>query len=189
MDWKSCTAPRHLGSGCLGTTEPRGVRNGERVLFRLLNASATMEVSLTLPGHRFTVIALDGNPVPAPATVNVLTLDVAERAGVIVEMNNPGIWVFGSTDDDDRNMGMGVVIEYENRQGETQWITPSNAAWDYTVFASEVGGKGTRRDNQVDLRESPRRARWLATVGPSMENPGPIPIRFSPYRKASDTAL
>lgn len=45
-------------------------------------------------------------------------LDVVERADVIVEMNNPGIWVFGSTDDDDRNMGMRVVVEYENRSGD-----------------------------------------------------------------------
>ena len=42
-------------------------------------------------------------------------LDVAERADVIVEMNNPGVWAFGSTEDDDRNMGMGLVVEYENR--------------------------------------------------------------------------
>ena len=78
----------------------------------------TMEVSLALPGHRFTVIALDGNPVPTPASVDVLKLDVAERADVIVEMNNPGVWIFGSADDMDRNMGMGVVIEYENQSGE-----------------------------------------------------------------------
>ena len=44
---------------------------------------------------------------------------------MIVEMNNPGVWVFGSTDDEDRNMGMGVVIEYENRRGEPQWRAPA----------------------------------------------------------------
>jgi hypothetical protein len=33
---------------------------------------------------------------------------LGERADVIVEMNNPGVWLFGSTDDDDRNMGMGI---------------------------------------------------------------------------------
>ena len=124
-----------LGRRMLGHDEPIRVRQGERVLFRLLNASATMDVSLALPGHRFTVLALDGNPVPTPAAVDVLKLDVAERADVIVEMNNPGVWVFGSTDDDDRNMGMGVIIEYENRQGEPQWTAPAKAAWDYAAFA------------------------------------------------------
>lgn len=130
-----------LGERMLGHDEPIRVRQGERVLFRLLNASATMDVSLALPGHRFTVIALDGNPVPTPATVDVLKLDVAERADVLVEMNNPGIWIFGSTDDDDRDMGMGVVIEYEYRSGEPQWQAPAKTDWDYTTFASKAPAK------------------------------------------------
>jgi FtsP/CotA-like multicopper oxidase with cupredoxin domain len=75
----------------LGHGEPIRVRQGERVLFRLLNASGNMGISLALSGHRFTVIALDGNPVPTQAIVDVLKLDVAERADVIVEMNNPGV--------------------------------------------------------------------------------------------------
>jgi FtsP/CotA-like multicopper oxidase with cupredoxin domain len=79
-----------LGQRMLGHDEPITVRDGERVLFRLLNAGATMEVALALLGHRFTVLALDGNPVPTPASVEVLKLDAAERADGIVEMNNPG---------------------------------------------------------------------------------------------------
>ena len=127
-----------LGQRMLGYDEPIRVRQGERVLFRLLNASATMGVSLALSGHKFTIIALDGNPVPNPATADIVKLDVAERADVIVEMNNPGIWVFGSTDDDDRNMGMGTVIEYENRQGQPQWLLPREAAWSYAAFARKI---------------------------------------------------
>jgi FtsP/CotA-like multicopper oxidase with cupredoxin domain len=48
----------------LGHGEPIRVRQGERVLFRLLNASATENIRLALPGHRFTVLTLDGNPLP-----------------------------------------------------------------------------------------------------------------------------
>jgi FtsP/CotA-like multicopper oxidase with cupredoxin domain len=128
--YKSAT----LGDRMLGHGEPIRVRQGDRVLFRQLNASGNMGISLALSGHHFTVIALDGNPVPTPATVDALKLDVAERADVIVEMKNPGIWVFGSTDDDDRNMGMGVVVEYENRSGEPRWAPPQKAKWDYTMF-------------------------------------------------------
>ena len=113
-----------LGDRMLGHGEPIRVKQGERVLFRLLNASASMGTSLALPGHRFTVIALDGNPVPMQAAVDVLWLDVAERADVIVEMNNPGVWVLGAVDDMDRQMGLGVVVEYENRNGEPQWVAP-----------------------------------------------------------------
>ena len=51
-----------LGDRKLGHGEPIRVRQGERVLFRLLNASGDMGISLALSGHRFRVIALDGNP-------------------------------------------------------------------------------------------------------------------------------
>lgn len=123
-----------LGDRMLGHGDPIRVRQGERVLFRLLNASGSMGISLALSGHRLTIIALDGNPVPTPLTVDSLKLDVAERADVIVEMNNPGVWVFGSTDDADRAMGMGVVVEYADRGGEPQWIAPPKSTWDYTAF-------------------------------------------------------
>ena len=138
-----------LGDRTLGHGEPIRVRQGERVLFRLLNASGSMGISLALPGHRFMVVALDGNPVAAPATADVLKLDVAERADVIVEMTNPGVWIFGSADDDDRNMGMGVVIEYENQSGEPRWVAPPKVDWDYTAFGRS--GPAAAPDETVKL--------------------------------------
>src|SRR4029077_12009067 len=80
----------------LGQGEPIRVKQGQRVLLRLLNASATENVVLALPGHRFTVIAMDGNPVPNPTSVEVLSLAVAERVDALVEMNVPGVWILGS---------------------------------------------------------------------------------------------
>ncbi|MFI6360132.1 hypothetical protein ACIBJF_48110, partial [Streptomyces sp. NPDC050743] len=53
----------------LGHSQPIKVRTGERVLFHVLNASATEIRSLALPGHTFEVVALDGNPVPRKASV------------------------------------------------------------------------------------------------------------------------
>jgi FtsP/CotA-like multicopper oxidase with cupredoxin domain len=144
--YKSAT----LGDRMLGFGEPIRVRQGQRVLFRMLNASGSKGVSLALSGHRFTVVALDGNPVPTPAAVNILKLDVGERADVIVEMNNPGVWVFGSTENDDRKMGMGVVVEYENRGGNPQWVPPPNAAWDYTAFGR--GGRAPAPDETINLK-------------------------------------
>src|SRR6516165_10538871 len=84
----------------LGHGEPVRVRQGERVLFRLLNASATENIRLALPGHRFTVLSLDGNPVPTAAAVDVVSFAPAERADVIAEMNRPGIWIMGEVEDD-----------------------------------------------------------------------------------------
>jgi FtsP/CotA-like multicopper oxidase with cupredoxin domain len=50
----------------LGHGEPIRVKQGERVLFHVLNGSAGEIRSLALPGHTFKVVALDGNPVPTP---------------------------------------------------------------------------------------------------------------------------
>ena len=139
-----------LGERMLGHGEPIRVRQGERVLFRLLNASGNMGIALALAGHRFTVLALDGNPVPTPQTVDVVKLDVAERADVIVEMNNPGVWVLGAVDDADRTMGMGVVVEYENRHGEPQWVAPPKTPWDYTLFGR--GAAAVTPDETIKLK-------------------------------------
>ncbi|MBY0347768.1 MAG: multicopper oxidase domain-containing protein [Hydrotalea flava] len=123
----------------LGHGEPIRVKEGERVLFHILNGSATEIRSLALPGHSFKVVALDGNPVPNPRQVPVLWLGTAERISAIVEMRNPGIWVMGDLSDDDRSNGMGIVIEYANHTGKPQWKTPAPFKWDYTIFGNDRG--------------------------------------------------
>ena len=133
-------------------------------MFRILNANASMGVSLALSGHRFRVIALDGNPVPVQASVEVLKLDVAERADVIVEMNNPGVWVLGSTDDDDRKMGLGIVVEYENQRGEPQWVRPETNDWRYTAFARTAVAQKPDETIAAETRENPRRTRRLQSL-------------------------
>jgi FtsP/CotA-like multicopper oxidase with cupredoxin domain len=97
----------------LGYGEPIRVKQGERVLFHILNGSATEIRSLALPGHSFQVVALDGNPVPNPAQVPVLWLGTAERISAIVEMNHPGVWIMGDLADDDRRHGMGRKLSVE----------------------------------------------------------------------------
>ena len=74
-----------------GHGEPIRVKQGERVLFHVLNASAGEIRSLALPGHRFQVVALDGNPVATPAEVPVLWLGTAERVSAIVQTDHPGV--------------------------------------------------------------------------------------------------
>jgi FtsP/CotA-like multicopper oxidase with cupredoxin domain len=125
-----------INAHMLGAGEPIRVKQGERVLFRLLNASATENVVLALPGHTFRVIAMDGNPVPNPASVEVLALAVAERVDAIVEMNSPGVWVLGSTLKESRDIGLGVVIEYAGKSGDPVWRDPQPTEWDYTRFAA-----------------------------------------------------
>jgi FtsP/CotA-like multicopper oxidase with cupredoxin domain len=131
VGYKYATVNQHM----LGAGEPIRVKQGQRVLFRMLNASATENVVLALPGHRFNVIAMDGNPVPNPKLVETLALAVAERVDAIVEMNAPGAWVLGSTLAQARNMGLGVVVEYAGSSGEPRWVDANPAAWDYAQFA------------------------------------------------------
>ena len=118
----------------LGHGEPLRVKRGERVLFHVLNGSATEIRSLALPGHSFTVVALDGNVLPKPARVPGLWLGTAERVSAIVEMNHPGIWIMGDLTDDDRHHGMGIVIEYSGEKGKPRWITPKPFRWNYALF-------------------------------------------------------
>jgi FtsP/CotA-like multicopper oxidase with cupredoxin domain len=122
----------------VGHGEPIRVKGRQRVIFRILNASATDDVSIALPGHQFHVVALDGNAVPSPQSVPVLTIAPAERVDAIVEMNSPGVWIFDSIDDDERAKGMGVVIEYAGRCGRPQWSKPQNVGWDHTTFAGNA---------------------------------------------------
>lgn len=119
----------------LGRGDPIRVQTGQRVLLHVLNGSATETRSLGLPGHTFTVIALDGNPVPAPAPVPVLWLGAAERISAIVNMTNPGVWVLGDLSDDDRQAGMGIVVEYAGRSGDPEWAPAPPFKWDYRLFA------------------------------------------------------
>jgi FtsP/CotA-like multicopper oxidase with cupredoxin domain len=118
----------------LGRGEPIRVKQGERVLFHVLNASAGEIRSLALPGHTFKVVALDGNPVPTSKDVPVLWLGTAERISAMVEMNHPGVWIMGDLADDDRKRGMGIVVEYAGAKGKPQWTKPKAFRWDCTQF-------------------------------------------------------
>ncbi|MGB9147225.1 MAG: multicopper oxidase family protein [Acidobacteriaceae bacterium] len=120
----------------LGFGDPIRVREGQRVLLHVLNASATLMHNLALPGHRFVVTALDGNPVPSPASVQTLRLGPAERVDAVVEMSQPGVWVLGETDPDMRRAGMGIVVEYANRSGAPRWKDPSQFDFQYEKFGS-----------------------------------------------------
>jgi FtsP/CotA-like multicopper oxidase with cupredoxin domain len=120
----------------LGHGEPIRVREGSRVLFRILNASATENITIALAGHRMTVMALDGNPVPTQASIDTLFLAPAERADVIVEMNRPGVWIFGGVKEDDRKLGLGTIVEYAGAHGDPQWIDLPATPWDYTIFGN-----------------------------------------------------
>ena len=132
----------------LGAGEPIRVRPSQRVLFRIVNASATLQHVLALTGHMFRVVALDGNVVPTPKDVPILDLGPGERVDAIVVMNHPGVWVLGEVRYEQRTGGMGIVVEYSDQPGPPRWETAHPFVWDYTLFggssaAPEPDGRHT----------------------------------------------
>jgi FtsP/CotA-like multicopper oxidase with cupredoxin domain len=144
-----------VNSHALGAGEPLRVKPGQRVLFRILNASAGSFHRLALPGHQFTVIALDGNRVPSPKTVSSLEMGPGERIDAVVEMNHPGVWILGDTDERTRKAGLGIIVEYAGREGPPEWEAAPAEVWDYTAFG--------RLPNPAD---------------PVPERDGPVPLVF-----------
>jgi FtsP/CotA-like multicopper oxidase with cupredoxin domain len=120
----------------LGAGDPLRVQTGQRVLMHLLNASAAQIHRVALPGHKFQVIALDGNPVPTPQPVDVIEIAPGERVDAIVEMNQPGVWILGELRNVARQSGMGIVVEYANQKQRARWTPPPKSRWDYTIFGT-----------------------------------------------------
>ena len=134
----------------LGAGEPLRVQSGQRILMRLLNASASQIHRLALPAHKFQVVALDGNPVPSPQLVSVIEIAPGERVDAIVEMNQPGVWILGELRDVARTSGMGIVVEYANQaQPRPQWLLPAKARWDYTIFGKTASHPAP--DQTIDM--------------------------------------
>jgi FtsP/CotA-like multicopper oxidase with cupredoxin domain len=125
-----------IGDRSLGIGEAIHVRAGEQVRFHFVHAGASEEVHLHLPGHCFTVVSLDGYPVPTRAAVEVLSLAAGERIHATVEMRNPGNWTLGSLDDADRAGGRSVRVAYANQNSPAQWQGPVAVDWAYARFSA-----------------------------------------------------
>jgi FtsP/CotA-like multicopper oxidase with cupredoxin domain len=141
----------------LGAGEPIRVRQGSRVLMHFLNASAIENRQVSLPGHQFNVIALDGNPVPRPRAVEVLAIGPGERIDAFVEMNEPGNWILGEVQDSIRNAGLGVVIEYANQPArQAQWVAPANPTWNYMIFGNSPEPRPILKTIELLIEKVPR---------------------------------
>jgi FtsP/CotA-like multicopper oxidase with cupredoxin domain len=125
-----------INDKALGSGEPVRVREGQRLLIHFLNASAIENRRIALAGHKMRVIALDGNPVPAPQMLDSIFIGAGERIDVEIEMKNPGVWILGSTEKPVRESGLGMVVEYADQHHPPQWTDPPREPWDYTIFGT-----------------------------------------------------
>jgi FtsP/CotA-like multicopper oxidase with cupredoxin domain len=183
--YKRCS----INSHALGFGEPVRVKEGQRVMLRILNASATMHRRIAFAGHSFTVVAMDGNPVAAPKKVPILELGPAERIDAIIEMDQPGIWILGATDNRDRKAGLGIVFEYSGRTGAAQWVVPAKDRWDYTVFGKAARDEAAERIPLV-IEKKFAGSRWVdkwTINGKSWPKTDPIQVKTGQrYRLAFD---
>ena len=174
----------------LGHAEPVRVKQGERVLFHVLNGSATEIRSLALPGHSFKVVALDGNAVPQSEEVPVLWLGTAERISAIVEMNHPGVWIMGDLAEDDRHHGMGIVVEYANHATKAAWVAPKPFHWNYAQFA-KLSARAAAPDDTFEMTFAKDNAaengfnRWTinGVSYPMLQEIAPAPFHLKPGRR------
>ncbi len=176
-----------INSHSLGFGEPVRVREGQRVMFRIVNASATSTHRVALAGHTFTVFSLDGNPVPRPVTTSVLELAPAERIDALVTMNAPGVWTFGDVDDQIRRAGPGVVVEYAGQNAPPRWghcLRSRDSVWDYTQFGGTASPeRATGRDVRtiaLTFKKKFAGHRWVdnwTVNGKSFPNTDPIRVQ------------
>ena len=142
-----------INDKALGFGEPLRVKQGQRLLMHILNASAIENKTIAFPGHQFRVFALDGNAYPRCNPSKFFFSVWGERADAFVDMNQPGIWILGAPQDNIRNFGLGVIVEYANQHQQPQWVPPSKAIWDYTIFGRTVPAASTppAPDQMIDM--------------------------------------
>lgn len=127
-------------------TQPVRVKKGDVVRFRFIGAGDEFH-QMHLHGHDQLIAFKDGYATPAPYNVDTVPVGPGERYDAIVEMNNPGRFVFH--DHVDKHMsnngamlgGPLTVIEYDGIPMEP-WYAWKDKAYDPNFFYSESMKQG-----------------------------------------------
>ncbi|MBE6185575.1 MAG: multicopper oxidase family protein [Bacillus sp. (in: Bacteria)] len=118
--------------------KPLKVKKGEKVRLRLVNAGY-MSHKLHLHGHKFKIVATDGQPLkdPQPIKNELLNIAPGERYDIEFTANHPGEWLLECHGDMKGTDGMKVKIQYEGAKRNTD---KSNAKEDLpTVDMTNYG--------------------------------------------------
>lgn len=126
-------------------TEPLRVKEGDVVRLRLYAVSS--HVAFHTHGHDMLVTHKDGLPIPEPYYADVVPLLPGERKDVIVEMNNPGLWI--NHDHIEHHVsnagkapgGAVLIIEYDEIE-QPDWYVWKNKQGAPDFYLSESLEKG-----------------------------------------------
>ena len=127
-------------------TQPIRVKKGDVVRFRFIGAGDEFH-QMHLHGHDQLIAFKDGYTTPAPYYVDTVPVGPGERYDSIVEMNNPGRFIFH--DHVDKHMsnngamlgGPLTVIEYDGIPMES-WYAWKDKVYDPNFFYSESMKQG-----------------------------------------------
>ncbi len=139
-------------------SQPIRVRQGAVLRIRLLGAGDEGH-EMHLHGHDHLITHKDGYAQSSPSFVDTVPVGPGERYDAIVQMNNPGRFIFH--DHVDRHINMGgmvggpvTVIEYDGIPME-DWYAWKNRAYDPDFFYGESINKGYGMFGNVNLMGVP----------------------------------
>ncbi len=100
-----------------GAISPIRITQGERILLRVIHAGAIPHPIHT-HGHSFTLVATDGNVVPLVARLikDTVLIGPAERYDLVIEGNNPGVWMVHCHIEHHMANGMMTTLWYDGAQ-------------------------------------------------------------------------
>jgi FtsP/CotA-like multicopper oxidase with cupredoxin domain len=171
----------------MGSGEPLRVKQGEQVMLHVLNSSPTEVHWIALAGHRFKVMALDGNEVAQPQVVEMLRLAPAERVSAMVTMDAPGVWVLGEVRKHVQAAGMAMVVEYAGAKGTPKWVQPPALHWSYEPFAN-AAPQGQSEATRIELTFDSKfkghgsQERWMINGKSYPETDEPLLVAGRRYR-------
>ena len=121
--------------------EPLKVKEGETVRIRLANIGY-LSHNIHLHGHKFKVVAIDGQELNEPKEIKdeLIAIAPGERYDLEFVANNPGTWYLEEHGNTNGTEGMKAVIQYEGTSNSTD---QSNQSEDLPVF-SYVNYGGTK---------------------------------------------
>jgi iron transport multicopper oxidase len=113
------------------------VSRGDRIRFRLINASSTYGLRFAIDGHPLTVIAADGG-LTKPYQVDSLILAIGDRYDVIVTADQPvaNYWIRASTLETDKDHGVSAILNYKGAGSKEPSLSEPN--WGKTLNVMDL---------------------------------------------------
>src|SRR5581483_4401351 len=105
-------------------TQKLAVKVGERVRFRIINASPTQTRYVRLAGHRLTVTHCEGNRMAQSLEVDALRIGVGERYDAYAEITKPGAFLLQGLASDALAYQQAAVVYTESMENASPLSSP-----------------------------------------------------------------